>query len=97
MVIEESAKAQKESAAEVARRKASPREDLHEQERQRALEKYLGAEFYAEQHEEQHVETTGAEPVDKTVRKRRQHEAATRMREQVAGADEVPRQARHTE
>lgn len=97
-MIEDSARAQKESAAEVARRKASPREDLHEQERQRALEKYLNAEFYAEQHDEQHVTaTTETEPVDRTIRKKRQHDAATRMREQVAGADEVPRQVRRTE
>ncbi len=93
-MIDDAARAQKESAADVARRKASPKVDLHEQERQRAIDRYLGAEMYAVQHEEQHATATETEPIDKTVRARRQHDAATRMREQVAGADEVPRQSR---
>ncbi len=94
---DEAARAQKESAAAVARRKASPRQDLHEQERQRAMDRYLGAELYAEQHEEAHTGAAQTEPIDKTVRARRQHDAATRMRRQVAGADEVPRKARDGE
>jgi hypothetical protein len=95
-MIKESDRAKQESAEEVARRKTSPREDLHEQERQRALERYLDSEMYAELRDEQHIGPSEPTPVDKSVRARRQHEAARRMREQVAGADEVPRQARRT-